>query len=410
MSGYRRFIAYVYEYLQGKKSGGKGFIRVEAKNGVCRIRYKLAGIYGKGEVHGAVFGYVREGGKCRGILLGYCDLAGNSVEFEQELEEGNLNGSGRSLNDLCGLILLTETGEVYGSGWDDKPLNINEIQLPEEKREENTQRQEEDEYETESGEFGQESTEEETESPDRLREKRGPEEGEEDSEETMEEGTEREMGTESEREREPEYNSEGTELQKPEESVQPELHSRAGQTGRRETQREPSDMRDITRPDRWREEEEEEGNPERREPYPERRRSNKKEEIREELQGQSAACSQQELSFCGDEEMVQCRKIQLRDLNCLGRRDRGLANNNFLRRGACRYGYLLLGQKKDDGKYLLGVPGVYERQECLMANMSGFPYFKEACRYGRNPGRFGYWYRFIDTPDLQRFDGKPYFS
>ena len=96
MSGYRRFIAYVYEYLQGKKSGGKGFIRVEAKNGVCRIRYKLAGIYGKGEVHGAVFGYVREGGKCRGILLGYCDLAGNSVEFEQELEEGNLNGSGHS--------------------------------------------------------------------------------------------------------------------------------------------------------------------------------------------------------------------------------------------------------------------------------------------------------------------------
>ena len=35
MSGYRRFIAYVYEYTYGKKGNGKGFIRVEAKDGLC---------------------------------------------------------------------------------------------------------------------------------------------------------------------------------------------------------------------------------------------------------------------------------------------------------------------------------------------------------------------------------------
>ena len=130
----------------------------------------------------------------------------------------------------------------------------------------------------------------------------------------------------------------------------------------------------------------------------------------ERLRGQSSACAQRQMPLFGDEETVRYMQIQMKDLCCLGRRDRGLANNNFLRRGASRYGYLLLGQRKADGTFFLGVPGVYERQECLMANLCGFPYFREACRCGRNQGRFGYWYRFLDTPDLNRLEGNTYFS
>ena len=47
MSGYRRFIAYVYEYREGRKGEGRGFIKVEARNGTCRMRCKLTGIYEK---------------------------------------------------------------------------------------------------------------------------------------------------------------------------------------------------------------------------------------------------------------------------------------------------------------------------------------------------------------------------
>ena len=36
MSGYRRFIAYVYEYLNGKKSGNCGFIKVEVRDQQCQ--------------------------------------------------------------------------------------------------------------------------------------------------------------------------------------------------------------------------------------------------------------------------------------------------------------------------------------------------------------------------------------
>ena len=105
----------MYEYQQGRKGAGKGFIKVEAKNGVCRIRYKLAGIFGKGEGTAEVIGYVREGDRCRGVRLGRWTSAGSSAEFEQELDEENLNGSGYSLN-RHGAGSVLKTSDRYPGG------------------------------------------------------------------------------------------------------------------------------------------------------------------------------------------------------------------------------------------------------------------------------------------------------
>ena len=546
MSGYRRFIAYVYEYQQGRKGAGKGFIKVEAKNGVCRIWYKLAGIFGKGEGTAEVIGYVREGDRCRGVRLGRWTSAGSSAEFEQELDEENLNGSGYSLNELCGLLLLTDMGEVYGSGWDDRPLNPGEIQLPRQEEEGRSVRQEMPEREQENADRAQEEIRQEREMPERdqtmpqqNREMRiehpgqnqaalqrdqpvpeweqsmpgsesgfrsepqaGTEQGFRSEPET---GTERgfqsepetgieqgfrsepQTGTEQGFQPEPETRSErgfqpepetgaeqgfqsepeteteqrfqpepetGAEQRfqsdaqrRPEQGFQsvPETRRvipRQGPTIPRGSQNAPGQNPFLTGPEqsfqsmpgqqrntvseretagrtaeereqeiREIEEEEMEAAPPIEMNEPEQSTLPGPEDAGEErLRGQSAACAQRQMPLFGDEETVRYMQIQMKDLCCLGRRDRGLANNNFLRRGASRYGYLLLGQRKADGTFFLGVPGVYERQECLMANLSGFPYFREACRCGRNQGRFGYWYRFLDTPNLNRLEGNTYFS
>ena len=546
MSGYRRFIAYVYEYQQGRKGAGKGFIKVEAKNGVCRIWYKLAGIFGKGEGTAEVIGYVREGDRFRGVRLGRWTSAGSSAEFEQELDEENLNGSGYSLNDLCGLLLLTDMGEVYGSGWDDRPLNPGEIQLPRQEEEGRSVRQEMPEREQENADRAQEEIRQEREMPERdqtmpqqNREMRiehpgqnqaalqrdqpvpeweqsmpgsesgfrsepqaGTEQGFRSEPET---GTERgfqsepetgieqgfrsepQTGTEQGFQPEPETRSErgfqpepetgaeqgfqsepeteteqrfqpepetGAEQRfqsdaqrRPEQGFQsvPETRRvipRQGPTIPRGSQNAPGQNPFLTGPEqsfqsmpgqqrntvseretagrtaeereqeiREIEEEEMEAAPPIEMNEPEQSTLPGPEDAGEErLRGQSAACAQRQMPLFGDEETVRYMQIQMKDLCCLGRRDRGLANNNFLRRGASRYGYLLLGQRKADGTFFLGVPGVYERQECLMANLCGFPYFREACRCGRNQGRFGYWYRFLDTPNLNRLEGNTYFS
>ncbi len=560
MSGYRRFIAYVYEYQQGRKGAGKGFIKVEAKNGVCRIRYKLAGIFGKGEGTAEVIGYVREGDRCRGVRLGRWTSAGSSAEFEQELDEENLNGSGYSLNDLCGLLLLTDMGEVYGSGWDDRPLNPGEIQLPMQEEEGRSVRQEMPEREQETTDRAQEEIRQEREMPERDqampqqdREMRrehpgqnqaalqrdqpvaewerersmpgsesgfqlepdtgsesgfrsepqagpeqgfrsepetetergfqsepetgieqgfrsepqtGPEQGFQPEPETRSErgfrseqetGTEQGFRPEPETGPEPGFRSEpgtGPEQRfqsdaqrRPEQGFQsvPETRRvipRQGPTIPRGSQNAPGQNPFLTGPEqsfrsmpgqqrntvserettgrtaeereqeiREIEEEEMEAAPPIEMNEPEQSTLPGPEDAGEErLRGQSAACAQRQMPLFGDEETVRYMQIQMKDLCCLGRRDRGLANNNFLRRGASRYGYLLMGQRKADGTFFLGVPGIYERQECLMANLCGFPYFREACRCGRNQGRFGYWYRFLDTPDLNRLEGNTYFS
>ena len=547
----------MYEYQQGRKGAGKGFIKVEAKNGVCRIWYKLAGIFGKGEGTAEVIGYVREGDRCRGVRLGRWTSAGSSAEFEQELDEENLNGSGYSLDDLCGLLLLTDMGEVYGSGWDDRPLNPGEIQLPMQE-EGRSVRQEMPEREQETADRAQEEIRQEREMPERdqtmpqqNREMRiehsgqnraalqrdqpvpeweqsmpGSERGFQSEPDTGSErgfrsepqagteqgfrsepetGTERgfqsepetgieqgfrsepQTGTEQGFQPEPETRSErgfrpeseteteqgfrsepetGSEQgfqpepetgaeqrfqsdaqRRPEQGFQsvPETRRvipRQGPTIPRGSQNAPGQNPFLTGPEqsfrsmpgqqrntvseretagrtaeereqeiREIEEEEMEAAPPIEMNEPEQSTLPGPEDAGEErLRGQSAACAQRQMPLFGDEETVRYMQIQMKDLCCLGRRDRGLANNNFLRRGASRYGYLLLGQRKADGTFFLGVPGVYERQECLMANLCGFPYFREACRCGRNQGRFGYWYRFLDTPDLNRLEGNTYFS
>ena len=132
MAGYRRFIAYVYEYQDEKKGNGKGFIKVESRDGICRMQYKLSGVCADTDVPAKIYGYIRREESCEGVLLGECNLAGGNIQFEQEMTSQNIGGSLYSLENLCGLIILTDSGIMYGSGWDDKPIRLEEILLPKE--------------------------------------------------------------------------------------------------------------------------------------------------------------------------------------------------------------------------------------------------------------------------------------
>ena len=70
-------------------------------------------------------------------------------------------------------------------------------------------------------------------------------------------------------------------------------------------------------------------------------------------------------------------------------------NNRFLQYGFYNFGHLLIG-KNSSGHYILGVPGGYDQQERFMANMFGFPYFKESRQIQLPKSRGGYWYRLIN--------------
>ncbi|MDO4276671.1 MAG: DUF6128 domain-containing protein [Eubacteriales bacterium] len=100
-----------------------------------------------------------------------------------------------------------------------------------------------------------------------------------------------------------------------------------------------------------------------------------------------------------DGELTQCWKIHPKDFAYFQQRECSLRNNRFLLHGYYNFGHLLLGQKAN-GQYILGVPGGYDQQERFMANMFGFPYFKESSQIELPKGRGGYWYRLINAPNF----------
>lgn len=91
------------------------------------------------------------------------------------------------------------------------------------------------------------------------------------------------------------------------------------------------------------------------------------------------------------EQEICCVKIELKDIRELPRRYWYLGNNSFLLHGFFNYHYLVVG-KIGEAQWFIGVPGIYQNQERVMAAIFGFPEFLPE----PVENRFGYWYRIIE--------------
>lgn len=98
----------------------------------------------------------------------------------------------------------------------------------------------------------------------------------------------------------------------------------------------------------------------------------------------------------GGEEVVDCVRVSPRDLGTLYQSQWPMGRNSFLMHGYYNYRHLLFGKCRD-GSYFLGIPGIYENQERMMADMFGFPLFREAKEQRQLRGRFGYWCRKLEA-------------
>lgn len=103
-----------------------------------------------------------------------------------------------------------------------------------------------------------------------------------------------------------------------------------------------------------------------------------------------------------EKEEITCVRIELKDLRELPKRYWYLGNNSFLLHGFFNYHYLVVGKREEDGveKWFLGVPGVYQHQERVMAAIFGFQEFLPEAGHQEGRGepinRFGYWCRQMD--------------
>lgn len=95
---------------------------------------------------------------------------------------------------------------------------------------------------------------------------------------------------------------------------------------------------------------------------------------------------------------ILCVRWELKDLRMLPKRYWYLGNNSFLLHGFFNYRYLIVGVMEQEGKkrWFLGVPGVFQSQEKVMAAIFGFPEFETEKIAKQKTGQFGYWYRYLN--------------
>ncbi len=107
-----------------------------------------------------------------------------------------------------------------------------------------------------------------------------------------------------------------------------------------------------------------------------------------------------------EDNEIQCMRIELKNLRQLPKQYWYLGNNSFLLHGFFNYHYLLLGREGE--RFFVGIPGIFQRQEHVMAIIFGFPEFlPSALETGIKPdnegesfeplNRFGFWIHWIDA-------------
>ena len=91
---------------------------------------------------------------------------------------------------------------------------------------------------------------------------------------------------------------------------------------------------------------------------------------------------------------VLCVRIEIKDIRMLPEKYWSMVNNSFLLHGFFNYRYLAFG--RIDQNWFIGIPGIYQNQEHVMASIFGFPDFLPQIQKNERGEQPGYWYRILE--------------
>lgn len=126
MSEYKRFISYMYRYDHGVKKENAGYVRVERRDGKCKIttHLNLGGVLGSEHT---VYCFLRRGENLEGVELGTVSLMQGSGRGQYTGPEDNIGGSHKDFSCFGGIIVFLSKDLYYGTEWDDRPLRFQSL-------------------------------------------------------------------------------------------------------------------------------------------------------------------------------------------------------------------------------------------------------------------------------------------
>lgn len=382
MAGMKRFVTYIYAYEEEKKGSNVGFARIEIRGQDARVEIHLRGVYAASAAC-RVYLFQREasGGKeatgVTGVLVGEMKLANGSGDGVVVLKGGRVGASPYGITEMEGLFFVIGEERILMSRWrEGAPFKVGLSGFREWKPEETKEKT------AEKGLAAETAAQNEVRDAAAVQ----PEQNSRMAVKGMAQGKQGEAA-----------------------AAQPEQTSRMAAKGmpqekRRETvsvvpeQKEKMPAQDVPSGSGMEtaaagEEMEAIHATElpMRNLFPEYDWNAVWEEL----------CREHKPVALFEEWDMQCIQLELKDLRSLPKKYWYLGNNSFLLHGFFNYRYLLLGRTAEE-RWFLGVPGVYQRQERVMAAIFGFPEFFAAGPGGERGGsrepvnHFGCWVRYIE--------------
>lgn len=362
MAGMKRFVTYIYAYEEEKKGSNVGFARIEIRGQDARIEIHLRGVYAASAAC-RVYLFQREaaGGKeatgVTGVLVGEMKLTNGSGDGAVVLKGGRVGASPYGITEMEGLFFVIGEERILMSRWrEGAPFKVGLSGFREwqpEKPKEKT---------AEKGAAAETAAQKE------VREAAAAQAGQ-NSQTAAQEMAQRKQGGAA--------------------TVQSEQNSRMAAKGMAQDVPSGSGMETAAAGEEM--EAIHATELPMRNLFPEYDWNAVWEEL----------CREHKPAALFEEWDTQCIQLELKDLRSLPKKYWYLGNNSFLLHGFFNYRYLVLGRTAEE-RWFLGVPGVYQRQERVMAAIFGFSEFFAAGpggerREGREPvNHFGCWVRYIE--------------
>ena len=379
MANYRRLISYIYAYEGETKGRNIGFVKLESRNGQCRLSISVKKVYVGGSDLGV---YLLSPGK--EIGLGTIFIRGGAGEFRATVPVENVADSGMGMGACYGLSIHepADSWRSYRTIWEDAVTHVAQVELAEASGEKRMKREEiHREAEKIAARLDQEIQENVKEDKTGEREPFYSLQPVEPEQIEVVERQEEEPMTESPKVREllPETDEAG---EAPEEQVPREDSQKPAvgpETEHIQTETAESEELILEDPRILEQLEEEE------------KSAMKPGELWESFRKRWPKI--QAFDCAGGCEIL---TIKPQDIGLMPREIWTYGNNSFLLHGYYNYRYLILAKVnipgREKSRYILGVPGNYYSNEKYMASMFGFPHFVLAKGQSTPEGRFGYWY------------------
>lgn len=378
MAGMKRFVTYIYSYEDEKKGNNVGFAKIEIRGEECRIEIHLREVY-IGAAGCMVYLFRRENGEMEGVPLGKMQLARGAGDFGVRFRETKIGNSPYGVSQMEGIFLLGEDGSIFMSRWTEGPA----LAVSEKHFREWQPGADQPETPQQSTETQRQSTETQQESPGENR-------------------------TAVNTQQESPGAGPAAAGRIPESPAQAPTGAGAAAAEIREENR-SSAVDALPREQGGADPQQGEG-AEEKAPIMATELGAMKIPARNVFPDYhwpwiwDGMCQKHEVGTPFVNKEVWCMQLELKELRDLPRRYWYLGNNSFLLHGYFNYQYLILGKTEGpETRWLLGVPGIYQRQERVMAAIFGFPDFLaadngegEIDKNAEPINRFGCWVRYIE--------------